>query len=152
VREEEALWFDGIDWSEKRRNAREQEQERLERERVREREQERDMERRHRTEGSDDSAAGTPRTSDTSPVLSTSTLGTTPSPPPLGEHRKDKLHADAKERERTRQPTIAVDPVLNPPRLLRPIPYVPETIAHLPGYSLEAIRAVSILDLVITSY
>ncbi|KAJ7447483.1 hypothetical protein FB451DRAFT_1290439, partial [Mycena latifolia] len=34
------------------------------------------------------------------------------------------------------------DAVLDPPRLLRPIPYVPETIAHLPPYSLEALRAV----------
>ena len=32
------------------------------------------------------------RTSDTSPVLSTSILGTTPSLPPLGEHLKDKEH------------------------------------------------------------
>ncbi|KAJ7753072.1 hypothetical protein DFH07DRAFT_1031100 [Mycena maculata] len=77
---------------------------------------------------------------DTSPVLLTSTLGTTPSPPLLGEHPKDKnaavLH---KERQRKlakeaqeRQPTIAVMPVLDPPRLLHPIPHVSETIAHLP--------------------
>ncbi|KAJ7431381.1 hypothetical protein FB451DRAFT_1320350, partial [Mycena latifolia] len=35
-------------------------------------------------------------------------------------------------------------PVLDLPRLLRPIPYVPETITHLPPYSLEALPAVSI--------
>ncbi|KAJ7440494.1 hypothetical protein B0H11DRAFT_2252929 [Mycena galericulata] len=111
-------------------------------------ERERERERRHRTEGSDDSSEGTSRTSDTSPVLSTSTLGTTPSPPPLGEHRKDKEGADAVEEARRakeareRQPTIAVMPVLDPPRLLHRIPFVPETIAHLPMYSLEALQAV----------
>jgi hypothetical protein len=55
---EEVLWFDGIDWSETRRNALEQEQERHERELVTEREKKRDIERRHHTEGSDDSAVG----------------------------------------------------------------------------------------------
>ncbi|KAJ6506128.1 hypothetical protein DFH09DRAFT_282713 [Mycena vulgaris] len=38
--------------------------------------------------------------------------------------------------------TIPVSPVLNPPRLFRPIPYIPETIAHLPHYTLDAIRLV----------
>ncbi|KAJ7710218.1 hypothetical protein B0H16DRAFT_1703687 [Mycena metata] len=136
VREEEGIWFDGMDWSAKRRNAREQDE-------AEARERERHGERWHKTEGSDDSSAGTPRTSDTSPVLSTSTLGTTPSPPPLGEHRKDK--ADEERRQRLaveHQPTITVMPVLESPRLLRPIPYIPETIAHLPQYSLEALRIV----------
>ncbi|KAJ7743052.1 hypothetical protein DFH07DRAFT_979786 [Mycena maculata] len=142
VREEEGVWFDGVDWSERRRNARAE---------AREREATgAEEERRHRAEGSDDSSAGTPRTSDTSPVLSTSTLGTTPSPPPLGEHPKDKnaaaLHEErqrelAKEAQE-RQPTIAVMPVLDPPRLLRPIPHVPETIAHLPQFSMDALRTV----------
>ncbi|KAJ7494538.1 hypothetical protein B0H11DRAFT_2227344 [Mycena galericulata] len=91
---------------------------------------------------------GTSRTSDTSPLLSTSTLGTRPSPPPLREHWKDKKAADTLEEARRakeareRQPTIAVMPVLDPPRLLHPIPHVPKTIAHLPMYSLEALRAV----------
>ncbi|KAJ7616931.1 hypothetical protein DFH06DRAFT_1483602 [Mycena polygramma] len=119
LREEEQVWFDGIDWSETRKNARE---------------------RTHRSEGSDDSCAGTPRTSDTSPGLSTSTPGTTPSPPPLGE--RDRKAKDAQGREQARQPMIAVAPVLNPPRLLRPIPYVPETLDHLPQYSIEALKAV----------
>ncbi|KAJ7614240.1 hypothetical protein DFH06DRAFT_1014211 [Mycena polygramma] len=120
LRGEEQVWFDGIDWSETRKNARE---------------------RTHRSEGSDDSCAGTPRTSDTSPGLSTSTPGTTPSPPPLGE--RDRKAKDAQRREQARQPMIAVAPVLNPPRLLRPIPYVPETLDHLPQYSIEALKAVS---------
>ncbi|KAJ7678643.1 hypothetical protein B0H17DRAFT_1206701 [Mycena rosella] len=132
VREEEGVWFDGVDWRERRRNARAEAGAVGVEEGDRERDGER--ERRHRAEGSDDSSEGTPRTSGTSPVLSTSTLGTTPSPPPLGEHHKGT--------EEQRQPTIAVMPVLDPPRLLRPIPYVPETIAHLPPYSIEALRTV----------
>jgi hypothetical protein len=50
------------------------------------------------------------------------------------ESARALLQADINERERTRQPTIAVDPMLNLPRLRRPIPYVPETIT---GDSLE---------------
>ncbi|KAJ6517490.1 hypothetical protein C8R47DRAFT_1205714 [Mycena vitilis] len=127
LREEEQVWFDGIDWSETRKNAREEEGERA-------------RERTHRSEGSGDSCAGTPPTSDTSPVLSTSTPGTTPSPPPLGKH--DLKEKDARRRELPRQPMIAVAPVLNPPKLIRPIPYVPETLDHLPQYSIEALKAV----------
>ncbi|KAJ7362754.1 hypothetical protein DFH08DRAFT_1025159 [Mycena albidolilacea] len=40
-------------------------------------------------------------------------------------------------------PMFLVSPVLNPPCLLRPILYIPETIAHLPPYSLDPIKAVS---------
>ncbi|KAJ6582510.1 hypothetical protein DFH09DRAFT_1275496 [Mycena vulgaris] len=147
VREEEGVWFDGVDWRARRRNARADAAREREHEGAREGGEGRmggEGESRHRGEGSDDSSEGTSRTSDTSPVLSTSTLGTTPSPPPLGEERKDKhAHAHAVgEDDDARQPTIAVMPVMDPPRLLRPIPYVPATIAHLPPYSLEALRAV----------
>ncbi|KAJ7097039.1 hypothetical protein B0H15DRAFT_928473 [Mycena belliarum] len=139
LREEEGVWFDGVDWRERRRNARAEAEARREGERDGgggEGEKEREG-RRHRGEGSDDSSERGSRASDTSPVLSTSTLGTTPSPPPLDDHK----HKDNTE-ERQPQPTIAVMPVLESPRLLRPIPHVPETIAHLPPYSLEALRAV----------
>ncbi|KAJ7687582.1 hypothetical protein B0H17DRAFT_681945 [Mycena rosella] len=105
---EEGVWFDGVDWSERRRNARA--------------EAEAGAGGAHRTEGSDDSSDGTSsRTNDTSPVLLTSTLGTTPSPPPLGEHGKDDLAEEERRRRqqrrevRERQPTIAVIPVLDPP-------------------------------------
>ncbi|KAJ6471213.1 hypothetical protein DFH09DRAFT_1110628 [Mycena vulgaris] len=91
-------------------------------------------------EGSNDSSEGTSRMSDTSPVLLTSTLGVTPSPPPLAEERKDK-RAHLGEDDDVRQLTMGVMPVIDPPRLLRPTPYVPATIAHLPPYSLEALRA-----------
>jgi hypothetical protein len=142
LREEEEVWFDGTDWSAKRRNARAEDQER-----EREQEREKERERGHGAKGSDDSYAGTPRKSDTSPVLSRSTLGTTLSPPPLGEReheerqRKEK-RAVTRVEERETKPTIPVSPVLNHPRLFRPIPYIPETIAHLPPYSLDEIKAV----------
>ncbi|KAJ7828475.1 hypothetical protein B0H14DRAFT_3466313 [Mycena olivaceomarginata] len=68
-------------------------------------------------------------------------------PPLLGEReheerqRKEK-HAATRVEERETKPTIPVSPVLNHPRLLRPISYIPETIAHLPPYSLDEIKAV----------
>ncbi|KAK1216774.1 hypothetical protein PQX77_020592 [Marasmius sp. AFHP31] len=122
---DEAVWFDGVDWLERRRNARREEA------------------RRSRDAGSDDHASTTGSSSGkssdesssiTSPVLSTSTFQTTPSPPPLLEGK-----------DRTAQPeprpvTIAVAPVLDTPRLIRPIPYVPSTAAHLPTYSIETFK------------
>ena len=39
--------------------------------------------------------------------------------------------------------TIPVSPVLNPLRLLRPMPYVPVTTANMPHYGLKAFKAVS---------
>ncbi|KAF7346607.1 Abc domain-containing protein [Mycena sanguinolenta] len=144
LREEEGVWFNGMDWGAKRLNAREAEVE-AQLLRDAQHETEREYERRREGgEGSDDSGL-TPRTgTDTSPALSTSTLGTTPSPPPLERPKTER----GAERGRGRDgaavaiKTIPVAPVLNPPRLLRPIPYVPETIAHLPQYSLEALKTV----------
>jgi hypothetical protein len=41
-----------------------------------------------------------------------------------------------------RSPTIAVMPVMDAPRRIHPIPYVPETITHLPPRSLEVLGTV----------
>jgi hypothetical protein len=109
LRKEEEVWFYEVNWRAKRRNARAQERGHEERERERERE------RRYHAGGSHDSSAGTPRTSDASPVLSTSTLGTTPTPPPPGERKA--LGVDVEERKREIKSTISASPVLNPPRL-----------------------------------
>ncbi|KAJ7753283.1 hypothetical protein B0H14DRAFT_3166566 [Mycena olivaceomarginata] len=126
LRKEEGVWFDGMDWGAKRRNARVQEGEHEEREQERER--------GHHAGGSHDSSAGTPRTSDASLVLSTSTLGTTPSLPPPGERKA--LGVDVEEREQADDLCVTgVSPSTT-------FPYVPETIAHLPHYSLDAIRLV----------
>ena len=71
-----------------------------------------------------------------SPVLTATTLQTTPSPPPLSDEGVDL----EKKEDYLRPMTIPVSPVLNPPRLLRPIPYVPVTTANMPHYSLKAFR------------
>ncbi|KAK0207598.1 hypothetical protein IW262DRAFT_533486 [Armillaria fumosa] len=109
---EEAVWFDGFDLLERRTN------DQLE---------SRKTEQRTRTieesSNSDDSSLSSKLDgSTTSPVLSTSTLQTTPSPPP-----KEAI-------------LIPVLPILDPPRLLRPIPYVPESLIHLPEQSLEGFQ------------
>ncbi|KAK0471654.1 hypothetical protein IW261DRAFT_832526 [Armillaria novae-zelandiae] len=54
-----------------------------------------------------------------SPVLSTSTLQTTPSLPP-----KEAI-------------LIPISPILDPPRLLRPIPYILQSMNHLLEQSLD---------------
>ncbi|KAJ7858061.1 hypothetical protein B0H14DRAFT_3636847 [Mycena olivaceomarginata] len=56
------------------------------------------------------------------------------------ERQRKEKRAAARVEERKIKPTIPVSPVLNSPRLLRPIPYVPETIAPLLSYSLDAIK------------
>ncbi|KAL0576435.1 hypothetical protein V5O48_005540 [Marasmius crinis-equi] len=128
---DEAVWFDGVDWLERRRNARREEA------------------RRSRDVGSDDHASTTGSSSGkssdessvTSPVLSTSTLQTTPSPPPLADGRDHAKSAERTARPETRPITIAVAPVLDPPRLIHPIPYVPLTATHLPSYSIESFKS-----------
>ncbi|KAJ7698442.1 hypothetical protein B0H14DRAFT_2649500 [Mycena olivaceomarginata] len=112
------------------RNARADEEHEREQERGQERGQEREREMRYHAERSDDSSAGTPHTSDTSPVLSTSTQETTLSPPPLrsastrSSGRTSSTPPCVEEREI--KPTFLVSPVLNPPRLLRPFLIFPK--------------------------
>ncbi|KAF9073354.1 hypothetical protein BDP27DRAFT_1417171 [Rhodocollybia butyracea] len=127
---DEATWFEGVDWLERRRNAR--------------------REAAAREEASSDdhsTSSGSSKSSDElsilpSPVLSSTTLQTTPSPPPI----EDKNGTDVKrpESSMTVSPavTIAVSPVLDPPRLIHPIPHVPIMAAHLPFFSNEAFKSV----------
>ena len=180
LREEEGIWYDGVDWIERRRN---------EEESVRRRAAQAETEAAMRLDGVDvikrdvvdhrrlskeddtDSIAsassspgpssheGSAKYSDaTSPVLSTSTLQTTPSPPPLTvelSHDTDKKTAgDERSPQQVSQgipPTsdipskpriIPVDPVRSQPQLLSSIPYIPITAAHFPQYSMEAIKNV----------
>ncbi|KAF7308117.1 hypothetical protein MKEN_01174300 [Mycena kentingensis (nom. inval.)] len=136
MREEEGVWFDGFDWSERRMNVRQAEEE---------------AESRRilvaiAEDASSDGSGTTPGKTE-SPALSASTLGTTPSPPPPGELRKDQVMPPPAVSVPTqtlgsRPPVIAVDPVKNPPTMLHAIPYIPETISHLPVYSLDALRNV----------
>lgn len=108
---DEAMWYDGIDWLERRRNDR------------------RDKAASARGGSSDSGSSHS-----TSPVLSTSTLQTTPSPPP----KEDELVAPE-----PRPLAIAVTPVLETPVLIHPIPYIPTSLSHLPCRSMEAIKMVS---------
>lgn len=141
LREEEGVWFDGFDWAERRMND------------GREREK---REREERENGSRSDASSTSSCSrssnGTSPVLSTTTLQTTPSPPPIplgeegGKKAEDEEIEELSRRTAATEPAkpvlIAIAPVLDPPKLLRAIPYVPITVAHMPQFSLEAFRAV----------
>lgn len=104
----DAVWYKGFDWLEVRANRRRQA--RLE---------------RREDEESDSSDT-------TSPVLSTSTLQTTPSPPPKDGKPSPTLVIP-----------IPVQPVLETPVLIHAIPHVPETLSHLPYYSSITLHNVS---------
>lgn len=82
----------------------------------------------------------------TSPVLSTTTLHTTPSPPPSHSEEKEHEPATTTSTARPKPPhvviPIPVSPVLESPKLLHPIPYVPVTLAYMAQYSLEAFKQV----------
>ncbi|KAH7929543.1 hypothetical protein BV22DRAFT_120804 [Leucogyrophana mollusca] len=78
----------------------------------------------------------------TSPVLSTTTLQTTPSPPPGRDEDKEKGRVNSGARPLSVAIPIPVSPVLESPKLLHPIPYVPVTLAQMPQYSLEAFKLV----------
>ncbi len=120
---DQATWMKGVDW--------------LERRSLRER-----VERHRRANHEEDDSTSSSRSDNshtTSPVLSTSTLQTTPSPPPCG-----KLDESATS------PTIAAimdiprSPTVLAKELLRPIPYIPETVSHLPHYSTECLSTVRV--------
>ncbi|PPQ83072.1 hypothetical protein CVT26_011916, partial [Gymnopilus dilepis] len=91
LREEEGVWYEGVDWLEKRRNEEEAEAEvRAARDRNathREREQEdaaaSPLSSASSTSSSEGQRSNNSNSTGTSPVLSTTTLQTTPSPPPV---------------------------------------------------------------------
>ncbi|EGO26174.1 hypothetical protein SERLADRAFT_355167 [Serpula lacrymans var. lacrymans S7.9] len=94
----------------------------------------------------------------TSPVLSTTTLRTTPSPSPVRE--KEETFSSVAQKSTTSLTTspsakstaglntkltivpIPISPVLESPSLLHPIPYVPLTSQGMPQYSMEAFKSV----------
>lgn len=138
------VWFDGVNWS---TGGLQRDRERDttstgERERRREREGEQERDREEDSASSASSRSGGSHT--TSPVLSTTTLQTTPSPPPA--HEKDKCVGEHDATIRKQPPPVVIpipiSPVLPSPRLIHPIPYVPVTLAHMPQYSLEAFKTV----------
>jgi hypothetical protein len=121
---EEGVWYNGMDWLERRRNARE-ESSRHQRHKRRE------------TEEEVDSDSASSKSDSTSPVLSITTVQTTPSPPPSSRGTKDSSDDEAD----VRQTSIPISPILNPPVLLQHIPFVPTTTAHLPHYSMECLKS-----------
>jgi hypothetical protein len=79
----------------------------------------------------------------TSPVLSTATLQTTPSPPPSEDKRERDGDAESPTEE---VPRMNIFTELGPPEpsnLLRDIPYVPTTLQEMPSFSLKAFIEVS---------
>ncbi|KAI0628419.1 hypothetical protein C8Q77DRAFT_1281263 [Trametes polyzona] len=116
---DESTWYNGIDWLERRVNARLEE-----RRRAKEKEKDED-------DSSSSSHSGGSHT--TSPVLSTTTLHTTPSPPPSGKEEEVVVSSPM-----ATAPPVPMSPILKSPELLRPIPYVPVTVDHMPFYSGEA--------------
>ena len=140
----EGVWYNGVDWIERRANLRQEEAEAEERERRRvgARQKEED-------ESSTVSSVKSDASHETSPVLSTTTLQTTPSPPPSNvaelKDTKESATSDLPAVE-TAPPQwpIAIGPNLNPPQLLHSIPFIPETLEHLPQYSRESFISVRI--------
>ncbi|KAG6889067.1 hypothetical protein C0995_004111 [Termitomyces sp. Mi166 len=136
LREEEGVWLNGFDWVQRRMND----------------SRERDTERRNSdttTMGtsmadSDDSStsSGSRSSNQTSPVLSTTTLQTTPSPPPLPiDEKKDESGVSDTTSAPAPVPIISIDPVEDPPRPIHTVPYVPTTSAHFPPYTMDALKS-----------
>ncbi|EKM53558.1 uncharacterized protein PHACADRAFT_259980 [Phanerochaete carnosa HHB-10118-sp] len=119
-----ATWSKGVDWIERRV--------------IRERE-----ERQRRQRSVDEESLSSSRSGgshETSPVLSTTTLQTTPSPPPSSVKDDDPESSPVA----VSSPTIPVSEAaaLQTHELIRPVPYVPVTVAHLPQYSIDCIRTI----------
>lgn len=155
LREEEGVWYEGYDWVERKRNDVERERSEGKRSRARSGDEDDNVECGPTSTSASGVGSGDSSTSssigsnNTSPVLSTTTLRTTPSPPPLSDN--DGCDDNTKTKDYTLPATevilnkvlIPVEPVLNPPKVLRSIPHVPITTEHLPQFSLEALKNVS---------
>ncbi|KAF9262534.1 hypothetical protein L218DRAFT_388703 [Marasmius fiardii PR-910] len=127
-----SIWLNGVDWLERRRNTRPEESSRVRY----------DGSDDHTSSGDSSSGKSSDESSVTSPVLSTSTFQTTPSPPPLAEGKDHEKGIERMAQRAGRPVTIAVAPVLDPPLLIHPIPYVPITSSHLPSYSLDTLKQI----------
>ncbi|KAJ7580818.1 hypothetical protein C8J56DRAFT_1057773 [Mycena floridula] len=166
---DEGIWFEGVDWVERRRNET----------RTREANETRTREANETTKGQGSDSSTNSSTS-TSPVLSTTTLQTTSSPPAIdtskptisrnsGSILSESASSRSIPSESSRiispessntlasessSPTSASKPVapklitttvasvLDPPRLLLSTPHIPVTVKHLPQFSLQAFKLV----------
>ena len=138
----EGMWFNGINWVEQRANLRQEEAEERERRQAGARQNEEDK-------SSMVSLVKSDASHETSPILLTMTLQTTPSPPPSNTTELK----DTKETVPSNPPVveavplqwpIAIRPNLNPPQLLHLIPFIPEMLGYLPQYSRETFILVRI--------
>lgn len=138
------VWLNGVDWLLKKREEEERET----------------MRTSDKKEYSDDSSSSSKSDSQsTSPVLSTSTLQTTPSPPPLNDIKDKKRGEEMERMSRSMRPPstipsqrtpispimalpIAISPVLDSPTQIPSIPYIPESISHISQYTIETIKMV----------
>ena len=132
------VWFDGVDWAAGGL------QRGCGRDSARGRGRERDGEREREEDSASSTSSRSGGSHTTSPVLSTTTLQTTPSPPPAHEKDKCTSERDAASRKHPSSVVIPIpiSPVLPSPRLIHPIPYVPVTLAHMAQYSLESLKNV----------
>jgi hypothetical protein len=80
----------------------------------------------------------------TSPVLSTATLQTTPSPPPSEDKREKDGDVESPSEEVPRMNLFTELGPPEPSNLLRDIPYVPTSLQEMPTFSLKAFIEVSI--------
>lgn len=123
---DEATWFNGIDWLERRANRAKEERDRL------------------RAQAGDDDDSSSSRSDGshtTSPVLSTTTLQTTPSPPPSSDVKDSDAIVSPITNTAPVIP-IPVGPVLKSPQLIHPIPYIPASLHRDLAYSYDSVRSV----------
>ncbi|PPQ82625.1 hypothetical protein CVT24_005499 [Panaeolus cyanescens] len=145
LREDELVWYDGVDWVERKRNEEASRHHGHTEDKPSPISKDRTEDDSLSTTSSGSSVKSSSHTSSntTSPVLSTSTLQTTPSPPPSTDESVTKKDDETPRRASTlptRPRLIPVDPVKPSPQLLSSIPYIPVTIAHLPMYTIEGIK------------
>ncbi|KAH6884062.1 hypothetical protein BKA70DRAFT_1411100 [Coprinopsis sp. MPI-PUGE-AT-0042] len=157
LREEEAVWFDGVDWAQISKNKVEANDARVRREAATAASTtsasppadeddrgsyEGEM---YRTATTASASSGSGSGSGPSPVLSTTTLATTPSPHiSASKHLSEDKMVDEEGMVVEENPKILipVSPILDQPKMLRPIPYVPMSIARFPQYTIEALKSV----------
>ncbi|KAG6827315.1 hypothetical protein H0H87_005070 [Tephrocybe sp. NHM501043] len=154
LRNEEGVWLEGFDWVGQWRDQQQQQQ----RQRAPDASGDRGKEEESDDTGSSAGSVASGRSTGTSPVLSTSTLQTTPSPSPIVSDDdvkssppspaveiilvEDDQDAQQQEREKERAvPLIEVAPVLNPPKPLHTVPYIPITTRWMPTYTVEVVRS-----------
>lgn len=133
---QEGVWFNGMDWVRRRRETKRDEMD-------------------DSSSSSEKSGSGS-----TSPVLSTSTLQTTPSPPPTEKmsdkmsdkevlSTKIKIPSNSSQIKSPESPIlslpIAISPVLESPTQIPSIPFIPESMAEMPQFTIDTFNSVRVV-------